>query len=120
MYILKSVTITHSLREMTNPYLFNEPWSVFCERILDTVVNSALGTVRHNTLSERQAKVLCLRIDNLIASKSPWNVKHDEVLFEYNWVHEHIPTKSWEEQARDDFMADAIEAAKRHLDGEEA
>ena len=120
MHILKSVAITQSLRGMTNPYLINEPWSVFCERILDTVVNSALGIERHNTLSDRQAKVLSIRIDNLIACKSAWNVKHDEVLFEYNWVREHISTKSWEEQARDDFMAEAIEAAKRHLDGEEA
>ena len=120
MQIPKSVAITQSFRGMTNPCLLNEPWSVFCERILDTVVNSALGIERHNTLSDRQAKVLAIRIDNLIACKSAWNVKHDEVLFEYNWVREHISTKSWEEQARDDFMADAIEAAKRHLDGEEA
>ena len=115
----KSVTITRELRAMTNPYLLNEPWSVFCERILDNTVNSALGIARHNTLSERQVKVLLIRIDNLIACKSAWNVKHDEVLFEYNWVREHIPSKSWEEQTRDDFMADAIEAAKRHLGIEE-
>ena len=120
MYILKSVTITHGVREMINPYLLNEPWSVFCERILDTFVNSALGIARHNTLSERQINELSIRIDNLIACKSAWNVKHDEVLFEYNWVREHIPFKSWEEQTRDDFMADAIEAAKSHLGGEEA
>ena len=115
-----SVTVTSHSQGTANNYLINEPWSVFCERILDTVVNSALGIERHNTLSDRQAKVLSIRIDNLIVCKSAWNVKHDEVLFEYNWVREHIPTKSWEEQARDDFMADAIEAAKRHLDGEEA
>ena len=120
MNVPKFVIITLSLRGMTNPYLLNEPWSVFSERILDTVVNSALGIERHNTLSDRQAKVLSIRIDNLIACKSAWNVKHDEVLFEYNWVREHIPSKSWEEQTRHDFMADAIEAAKRHLDGEEA
>ena len=120
MQISKSVTITLGLRGMTNLYLLNEPWSVFCDRILDTVVNSALGIERHSTLSDRQAKVLSIRINNLIASKSAWNVKHDEVLFEYNWVREHIPSKSWEEQTRDDFMADAIEAAKSHLGGEEA
>ena len=112
----KSVIITHNLRGMTNPYLFNEPWSVFCERTLDTVINSALGSARHNTLSERQEKVLSIRIDNLIVSKSAWNVKHDEVLFEYNWVRDNIPFKSWEEQTRDDFMADAFEASKRHLE----
>lgn len=112
----KSVTMTRDLRGMTAPYLFNEPWSVFCDRISHIVVNSALGIARHNTLSERQVKVLSIRIDNLIACKAPWNVKHDEVLFEYNWVKEHIPSKSWEEQTRDDFMADAIEAAKRHIE----
>ena len=53
MQISKSVTITLGLRGMTNLYLLNEPWSVFCDRILDTVVNSALGIARHNTLSER-------------------------------------------------------------------
>ena len=119
MQIPMSVTITRNLRGMANPYLIIEPWSVFCERILDTVVNSALGIARHNTLSERQVKVLSIRIDNLIACKSAWNVKHDEILFEYHWVCEHIPAKSWEEQTRDDFMADAIEAAKRHLENDE-
>ena len=115
----KSVTLTHHSRGMTNLYLRSEPWSVFCERILDSVVNSALGIARHNTLSERQVKVLSIRIDNLVACKPAWNVKHDEVLFEYNWVRENIPSKSWEEQTRDDFMADAIEAAKRHLESDE-
>ena len=115
----KSVTITRDFRGMAKPYLLNETWSFFCARIVDTVVNSALGIARHNTLSERQVKVLSIRIDNLIACKSAWNVKHDEVLFEYEWVREHIPSKAWEEQMRDDFMADAIEAAKRHLGIEE-
>ena len=119
MQISKSVTITRDLRGMTNLYLLNETWSVFRERILDTVVNSALGIVRHNTLSERQVNELSIRIDNLIAGKPAWNVKHEEVLFEYNWVRENIPSKSWEEQIRDDFMADAIEAAKRHLESDE-
>ena len=116
MQISKSVTITLGLRGMTNLYLLNEPWSVFCDRILDTVVNSALGIARHNTLSERQVKALSIRIDNLIACKSAWNVKQFEVLFEYNWVREHIPFKSWEEQTKDDFMVDAIEAIKRHIE----
>ena len=115
----KSVTITHHFRGMAKPYLLNETWSCFCARIVDSVVNSALGIARHNTLSERQLNELSIRIDNLIACKSAWNVKHDEVLFEYHWVCEHIPSKSWEEQTRDDFMADAIAAAKRHLEKNE-
>lgn len=119
MQIPKSVILTHYSRGMTNLYLRNEPWSIFCERILDAVVNSALGTARHKTLSERQINVLSKRIDNLISCKSAWNVKHDEVLFEYNWIREHVPHKSWEEQTKDDFMADAIEAAKRHLESDE-
>lgn len=118
MQIPKSVTLTHHFWGMTNLYLLNEPWSVFCERVLDAVVNSALDTAKHNTLSERQVNELSIRIDNLIANKSAWNVKHDEVLFEYNWVRENIPSKSWEEQIRDDFMADAIGAAKRHLESD--
>ena len=119
MQIPKSVIITHDLRGMTNFYLLNETWPDFCERILDTVINSALGVSRNNTLSDRQVKVLSRRIDHLIARKSTWNVRQDEVLFEYNWVQENIPSKSWEEQIRDDFMADAIEAAKRHLESDE-
>ena len=115
----KSVTITRDFRGMAKPYLLNETWSFFCARIVDTVVNSALGIARHNTLSERQVNELSIRIDNLIACKSAWNVKHDEVLFEYHWVCEHIQAKSWEEQTRDDFMADAIAAAKRHLEKNE-
>ena len=116
MQIPTFVRTTHNLGGIKNPYLRTETWSDFCERILDTVVNSALGIARHNTLSLRQVKVLSMRIDNLIASKSAWNVKQFEVLFEYNWVREHIPFKSWEEQTKDDFMVDAIEAMKRHIE----
>jgi len=61
MQIPKSVTLTHHFWGMTNLYLLKEPWSVFCERVLDNVVNSALGTARHNTLSERQVNELSIR-----------------------------------------------------------
>ena len=57
----KSVTTTRHFRGMANLYLLKEPWSVFCERVLDNVVNSALGTARHNTLSERQVNELSIR-----------------------------------------------------------
>jgi len=114
-----SVTVTSHSQGTANNYLINETWSDFCERILDAVINSALGIAKHNTLSDRQVKALSERIDNLIACKSAWNVKQDDVLFEYNWVREHIPAKSWEEQTRDDFMADAIEAMKDHLKNDE-
>ena len=115
----KSVAVTSDLQGIANNHLLHETWSDFCERILDAVVNSALGIAKHNTLSDRQLKALSERFDNLIASKSAWNVKQDDVLFEYNWVREHIPAKSWEEQTRDDFMADAIEAMKLHLTNDE-
>ena len=119
MSVEKSVTITSHFQVIENICLLKEAWSDFCERILDAVVNSALGTAKHNTLSDRQMTALSERIDKLIARKSSWNIKQDDVLFEYNWVRDHIPSKSWEEQARDDFMTEAIEAMKRHLKNDE-
>ena len=119
MSVEKSVTITSHFQVIENICLLKETWSDFCERILDAVINSALGIAKHNTLSDRQLKALSERFDNLIASKSAWNVKQDDVLFEYNWVREHVPAKSWEEQTRDVFMADAIEATKHHLKNDE-
>ena len=115
----KYVTITSHFQVIENICFLEETWSDFCERILDAVVISALGIAKHNTLSDRQVTALSDRIDNLIACKSAWNIKQDDVLFEYNWVREHIPFKSWEEQTRDDFVADALEAMKRHINNDE-
>ena len=119
MSVEKSVTITSHFQVIENICLLKETWSDFCERILDAVVNSALGIAKHNTLSDRQVTALSYRIDNLITCKSAWNIKQDDVLFEYNWVREHIPFKSWEEQTRDDFMADALKAMKLHITSDE-
>ena len=119
MNVAKSVTVTGNFQVETNIYLPNETWSDFCERILDAVVNSALDVTKHNTLTDRQLTALSRRIETLIEHKAAWNVKQDDVLFEYNWVRDHIPSKSWEEQTRDDFVADAIEAMKLHITSDE-
>ena len=54
MSVEKSVTITSHFQVIGNICLLKETWSDFCERILDAVVNSALGTAKRNTLSDRQ------------------------------------------------------------------